>query len=272
MNDKVRIAWWGKHFGEEPPLVGNESQGAGGIFFSGCHLHCIFCQNHQISQENFGCDYMIGELAGMMLKLQDQGAVNIDLVTPTIWWQQIKQAIVLAKEKGLTIPIVWNSNGYEAVNILKEMRGLVDVYLPDFKYGDNDLAWKYSGVKKYLEVTVDAIKEMYDQVGLFKEIDGIGKRGLIVRHLVLPGAVDNSCVVLEELSKIDKQIHIALMNQYTPLYGGKDLSELNRLVISEEFDLVYDRLLELGFVNGWAQDESSQGVLVPDFNKLNPFI
>jgi putative pyruvate formate lyase activating enzyme len=271
MSDKVKIAWWGKHFGEEPPLIGNKDQGAGGIFFSGCNLCCVFCQNKQISQGNFGRDYSIDELVEVMLGLQKQGAINIDLVTPTIWWRQIKQAVILAKNKGLKIPIVWNSNGYELVDVLRELKGSVDIYLPDFKYSNNELAWKYSGIKRYLEVAKKAIEEMYSQVGLFKEVNGVGKRGLIVRHLVLPGAVENSYQVLKELASMDTRIHIALMNQYTPLYGAKDIPELNRAVDSEEFNLVYDYLLKLGFINGWVQDEGSRGVLVPDFKKDNPF-
>ena len=271
-NNKIKIAWYGKHFGEEPPLVGGAGQGAGGIFFSGCNLRCVFCQNKQISQENFGKDYTVAELAQVMLDLQNQGVVNIDLVTPTIWWLEIKQAIILAREKGLRIPIVWNSNGYEAVEILKELDGLVDIYLPDFKYSDDELAWEYSGVRKYRETAIAAIKEMYRQVGLFTENGGVGVSGLIVRHLVLPGAVASSVGVLEEVAKIDPQIHVALMNQYTPLYGGKDVAEINRTVTREEFADVYDKLLDLGFSHGWVQDEESQGVLVPDFRKGDPFV
>lgn len=271
-NNKVRVAWYGKHFGEEPPLVGGEKQGAGGIFFSGCNLRCVFCQNKQISQENLGKYYTIDELAQIMLDLQNQGVVNIDLVTPTIWWSEIKQAIILAREKGLHIPIVWNSNGYESIEILKELDGLVDIYLPDFKYSDDDLAWEYSGVKKYRELAVAAIKEMYRQVGLFVENGGVGGSGLIVRHLVLPDAVENSFGILKEVAKIDPQIHIALMNQYTPLYGGKDIVKINRTVSGEEFAAVYDKLLELGFTHGWVQDAESQGVMVPDFGKDNPFV
>ncbi len=270
-NSKVKIAWWGKHFGEEPPLVGSKDQGAGGMFFSGCNLRCVFCQNKQISQENLGRDYSIEELVEMMLVLQKRGAVNIDLVTPTIWWQQIKAAIILAKEKGLTIPIVWNSNGYEAVEILQEMKGLVDIYLPDFKYSDDELAWKYSGIKKYLAVTKKAIEEMYSQVGLFKENNEVGESGLIVRHMVLPGAVENSCRVLEELASIDTRIHVALMNQYCPLYGAKDFPEIDRTITTEEYELVYNKLLELGFTNGWAQGEESPNNFVPNFNKPDPF-
>lgn len=271
MLNKVKIAWWGKHFGEEPPLVGGQNQGAGGIFFSGCHLHCVFCQNYQISQEGLGKEYSIEELAEIMLGLQKQGAINIDLVTPTIWWQKIKEAIILARKKGLTLPIIWNSNGYEAVEILKEMDGFVDIYLPDFKYGNDELGFKYSGVKNYSIVSEKTIREMYRQVGIFREEGGVGKRGLIVRHMVLPGAIDNSKKVLEIIARIDKKIHIALMNQYYPLYKANSFSEINCMVTDDEFYEVCDKLSDLGFLNGWVQGEKSQEIFVPDFKKSNPF-
>ncbi|KKQ40040.1 MAG: Radical SAM domain protein [Candidatus Magasanikbacteria bacterium GW2011_GWA2_37_8] len=266
MLDTVRIAWWGMHNGEEPLLVP-----AGGIFFSGCHLHCVYCQNYQISQKNVGKDYGVKELVEIMLDLEKQGAVNIDLVTPTIWWKQIKEAIILAKQQGLKIPIVWNSNGYEAIEILKQMEGLVDIYLPDFKYSDDDLAEKYSGIKNYFAITKTAIVEMYRQVGLLKIKNNIATRGLIVRHLVLPSAIENSKKVLETIAKLDNNIHIALMNQYYPMYNAKNFSEINRPVSETEFNNVYDKLLDLGFTNGWVQGEKSQTNLIPDFTKSNPF-
>lgn len=274
MNKKIKIAWWGKHTGEEPPLVESASTslstpnkfGAGGIFFSGCNLHCAFCQNYQISQGNLGKFYSIEELAEMMLNLQSDGAVNIDLVTPIIWYKQIKTAIILAHERGLTIPIVWNSNGYESVEIIKEMAGLIDIYLPDFKYSDDELALKYSGIKNYFEIALSAIKEMYDQVGNFD-----GKRGLIIRHMVLPNNLANSFGVLQKIAEIDKNIHVSLMNQYFPMHEADKFPELMRIVSEEEFNQVYDYLQELGFENGWVQGEKSQENLIPDFTKEKPF-
>ncbi len=267
--NQVKIAWWGKHTGEEPPLVVADSDtlvGAGGIFFSGCNLHCAFCQNYQISQENLGKFFSIEELADIMLKLQDDDAINIDLVTPTIWYQQIKSAIILARSKGLNIPIVWNSNGYEKLEVIKEMAGLVDIYLPDFKYSDDDLALKYSGIKNYSEIALSAIKEMYNQVGNFT-----GKRGLIIRHMVLPNNLANSFGVLQKIVEIDKNIHVSLMNQYFPMYKANNFSELMRVVSDDEFDQVYGYLQELGFTNGWVQGEKSQENLIPDFTKDKPF-
>jgi len=269
--DEVKIAWFGKHQGEEPPLVGMNA-GAGGIFFSQCHLRCVFCQNYQISQENLGEEYTIEELAKIMLDLEKDGAVNIDLVTPTIWWKQIKEAILLAKKSGLTLPIVWNSNGYESIKILKEMEGLVDIYLPDFKYGDDEVGFKYSGIKKYSAVALQAIKEMLRQVGYFKtDQNGIGKRGVIVRHLIIPNNIDNSLRALQILTDLDNNLHISLMNQFNPLYKAKQFPEVNRILSAEEFNLVYKHLLDLGFYRGWIQDPESAKFLVPDFTKKDPF-
>ncbi|MDP2934156.1 MAG: radical SAM protein, partial [bacterium] len=174
----VKIAWFGKHFGEEPPLIGGgvypeRKRGAGTIFFSGCNLRCVYCQNFQISQQGVGKNYSIEELVDIMIKLQNDGAVNIDLVTPTIWAKQIKQAIIGAKERGLKIPVIWNSNGYDGAELIRKMKRLVDTYLPDFKYSDNDLAFKYSGIKNYVEKTEETIKEMINQVGV---------ENVIVRH------------------------------------------------------------------------------------------
>lgn len=270
--NKVKIAWYGKHFGEEPPLVGGRNQGAGTIFFSGCNLRCAYCQNYQISQGGIGQEYSVDELADIMLRLQRDGAVNIDLVTPTIWWQQIKQAIILAKEKGLMIPIVWNSNAYEAVDILRQMNGLVDVYLPDFKYGIDELGQKYSDVPYYSRIATAAIREMFRQVGnVVVNEDGVAMRGLIVRHLILPNNIENSFQVLKILSQIDKNITISLMSQYAPIYKSAEFKELNRKITRKEFDAVFDQMRELGLENGWVQDGESAEILVPGFRKENPF-
>ncbi|MFZ2189236.1 MAG: radical SAM protein [Candidatus Magasanikiibacteriota bacterium] len=287
----VKVAWFGIHTGEEPPLIP-----AGGIFFTGCNLRCVFCQNYQISQENLGKFYSIEELANIMLDLQTQGAVNIDLVTPTIWWKQIKPAIILARERGLTLSIVWNSNGFDSLEILQEMKGLVDIYLPDFKYSDDEIAFKYSGIKNYVETTKLAIKEMLDQVnylqiengiatrparhasqprlsqpGTGEQVAGVAGRGLIVRHMVLPNNLANSFGVLQMLSEIDNKIHVSLMNQYFPMHHANEYPEINRIVSDVEFNQVYDYLQELGFTNGWVQGEKSQQFLIPDFRKEEPF-
>lgn len=272
MFDKVKIAWHGQHFGEEPPLVGTKEQGAGGIFFSGCNLLCAFCQNYVISQQGMGRFYSIEELADIMLDLQAEGAINIDLVTPTIWYKQIKEAINLAKENGLSVPIVWNSNAYEKVEIIKEMKGLVDVYLPDYKYSDDVLAKKYSKATGYSSLALDAIKEMREQVGdLICDGQGNAQRGLIVRHMILPNNVENSLGVLKKLAGISNSIHISLMNQYYPMHNASEFPELTREVSTQEFEIVYQKLIDLGFENGWVQDKDSAKFLIPDFTKIDPF-
>jgi len=266
--ETVKIAWWGKHFGEEPPLVGDKSQGAGGIFFSGCNLKCAYCQNYQISQEGLGRDYTVEQLTEIMLTLEKAGAANIDMVTPTIWWRRIKQAIVIARAKGLKLPIIWNSNAYEALPILQAMDGLVDIYLPDFKYADSELGYKYSGIRSYPQVALAAIKEMLRQNGNFNPDTG---KGVIVRHLVLPGNINNSLRALDMLASIDKNLYISLMSQYYPVHNSMKYPEINCSVSKEEFDKVYDYLLELGFTNGWMQDEHSADKLQPDFTRADPF-
>lgn len=266
----VKIAWHGKHFGEEPPLVGDK--GAGTIFFTGCNLRCVFCQNYQISQENLGKKISLDELSEIMLKLEKDGAVNIDLVSPTIWHAQIIKAIKKAKSVGLKLPIVWNSNGYEDKEIIKSLAGLVDIYLPDFKYGDDELAFKYSGVKNYVKKTKEAIKEMRDQAGNLKlDSHGLAIKGIIVRHLILPAQTENSLTVLKYLSEVDKNIHVSLMSQYEPVFKAKDWPEIYRRITSAEYEKVFARLLELGLENGWTQDLKSHSAYLPDFRKEQPF-
>ena len=269
---EVKIAWFGKHFGEEPPLTGHQAQGAGTIFFSHCHLHCVFCQNFQISQQGQGRFYQTEQLAKIMLDLQDSDAVNIDLVSPTLWWQPLKQAIISAKRRGLTVPIVWNSNAYESLDLLREFTGLIDIYLPDFKYGDANVGLKYSGIKNYPETALGAIGEMFKQVG-YLQVDrgGLATKGLIVRHLVLPNKLENSFKALECLAGFLKNIHISLMNQYTPLYRAAEFAEINRSLSAKEYEQVVDYFYELGLVNGWVQAEMNGPDLVPDFKKKQPF-
>ncbi|MCX6764692.1 MAG: radical SAM protein [Candidatus Nealsonbacteria bacterium] len=267
----VKIAWAGKHFGEEPPLVGKT--GSGAIFFTGCNLRCVYCQNYQISQQNMGRDWSIEELARAMIKLQKEGALNINLVSPTIWAEQIKQAIKKVKKKGLKIPVVWNSNAYESVKLIKNLKGLVDIYLPDFKYGDDALAFKYSGAKNYRELAKETIKEMFLQAGNLKlSKEGIAQKGIIVRHLILPNNIENSKKVLDCVREINKDIFISLMSQYEPLNKAKDFPEIARRITREEFERVYDYQIGLGLKNGWVQEIGSQNVFLPDFKKENPFI
>jgi len=271
-NKIIKVAYCGKHFGEEPPLVGNKDQGAGAIFFCGCNMHCVFCQNKQISQGFIGQMISVDDLAKKILELQNENCVCIDLVTPTIWQEQIIEALKLAKQNGLQIPVVWNSNGYEKVEDLRRLKDLVDIYLPDFKYSDNEVAFKYSGVKDYFETTQKALKEMFDQVGNLKIAEnGLAVKGLLVRHLVLPNNLANSFGVLQKLAEIDKGIHVSLMNQYLPLFVENFL-EINRKLNHDEFAQVLDYQLELGLKNGFCQEFDSSEDFVPDFEKDQPFI
>jgi len=278
-NKKIKIAWYGKHFGEEPPLVGNSSSssvgkkryGAGTIFFSGCNLRCVFCQNYQISQEKIGKEYSIQEVANIMLELQDTGAVNIDLVTPTPWWRSLRESIILARESGLIIPLVWNSNAYETLHIIREMNGLVEIYLPDFKYVDDNLAVKYSNAPGYSRLAYRSIKEMFRQVGRLQIKNGIAQKGLIIRHLILPGCLDNSFAVLEKIALIDKDIHLSLMSQYYPVYRAGKFTEINRRLTRDEIKCVEEKRMELKVFNGWSQEAGSGDVFLPDFRKKNPF-
>ncbi|MGC8651379.1 MAG: radical SAM protein [Minisyncoccia bacterium] len=266
----IRIAWWGLHFGEEPPFV--LDKGAGTIFFSGCNLHCVYCQNYQISQLGIGQNYHLEEVVLMMLDLQKEGALNIDLVTPTIWVEPLKDIIKEAKKRGLKIPILWNSNAYEEVKMLKSLKGLVDIYLPDFKYGSNELGLKYSGVQKYPLKAQKAIKEMLSQVGHLKSTSsGKAKEGVLVRHLILPHNLENSFQVLDILKAIDPHLNISLLTQYEPLYRAKEFKEINRHISQEEFEIVYHYFQTLGFKKGWYQEMGSSQNLVPDFTKSQPF-
>ncbi|MDD5527943.1 MAG: radical SAM protein [Patescibacteria group bacterium] len=267
---KIKIAWFGKHFGEEPPLTG--SSGAGTIFFSGCNLHCVFCQNWQISQQDTGREYSVKELAQIMLNLQKQGAVNIDLVTPSPWRREVKQAIIIAKKNSLQIPVAWNSNAYESVTAIKDLDGLIDIYLPDFKYGDDFAAAKYSRAPKYSEVAEKAIREMYRQVGLLEtDENGLAKKGLIIRHLILPDNLKNTFAALEKIAAIDKNIHLSLMSQYHPVYNSAEFPELNRPVSAAEIIAAENKKLELGLGNGWTQEADASEIFLPNFLQKNPF-
>lgn len=270
MRNKVPIAWWGKHFGEEPPLVGNTEQGAGTIFFAGCNLKCCYCQNYQISQSIEGTQITADELATIMLQLQEQKAVNIDLVSPTLWWQVVREAIIKAHNQGLSLPIVWNSNAFEEVSMLKEFEGLVDIYLPDYKYTDNILGNKYSGIKQYNQKAINAITEMNRQVGKLKIDEDIAYRGLIVRHLILPNAIENSKQVLLQLAELTPKPTVSLMSQYNPTYFASKYSEIDRQITEYEWNTIKETYETLAF-EGWIQDKESANIFNPDFKNNHPF-
>lgn len=208
------------------------------------------------------------------MELQEKGCQNINLVTPTIWSVHLISAIKEAKKRGLAIPIIWNSNGYEKVEMLKKLEGLIDIYLPDYKYADNDLGVKYSGISFYSETAQKAILEMYRQVGdLVIDKNGIAQRGLIVRHLILPNQLENTKKCLEFIRSISENIHLSLMTQYNPLYLASDFPEINRPLNKEEFDKINQMVEELKFKNGWIQEfEGTVKCFNPDFSKENPFL
>lgn len=255
------------HMWEEPCISGKE--GSGAVFFSGCSLGCKFCQNRQISRGQTGKKVTADRLADIFLELQQQKANNINLVTAGHFLPQVAEAIEKSRNRGLQIPVVYNSSGYEKSEMLKLLEGLVDIYLPDFKYMDPELAEKYSYARDYPEVAKEALKEMVRQTGT-PEFDrrGIMKKGVIVRHLLLPGHVKDSRRVLEYLlSTYGKEIYISLMNQYTPMPAMKDDPRLSRKVTDREYQRLIDYGLQLGLENGFIQEgETAKASFIPEFN------
>jgi putative pyruvate formate lyase activating enzyme len=249
----VKIASYNLHFGEEPPISGKN--GSGTIFFSYCTLKCIFCQNYPISDFGNGQKMTIEELKDVMINLQNQGAHNINLVTPTQYSPQIAEAIFLAKQNGLNIPIVYNSSGYESVEVLKLLDGLIDIYMPDAKYSDNKFGLKYSKVKNYVEVNNRAVKYLFKKYGKLKlDKFGIAKKGLIVRHLMLPENFKNTKNVLDLLLSISQDIFISFMSQYHPAHKYKLCKELCKKVTNKEYEQGLNYLQKCGFSNGWIQE------------------
>ena len=273
MDASIQVSHIGLHHGEEPPISG--TGGSGAIFFIGCNLHCVYCQNHQISQqfrENLPRTLSLTELVDEMLKLQDQGAHNINFVSPSHVAFQMADALILAKKQGLSIPVVYNSNGYDSVETLKKIRGLVDIYLPDIKYLDNALGWRYSKVKDYADVIPQVLKEMYNQVGnLVFDDNDIATRGLLVRHLVLPGLIENSRQCLKLLSEISPNLYISLMSQYSPQYKASQYPEINRPLTDAEYDEIINYAIDLDLENVFIQELESKDTCIPDFSQEKPF-
>ena len=263
--DKIEIGGVSLHKFEEPCISGNN--GSGTVFFSKCNLKCVFCQNYEISNLGNGRRIEIEELADIFLKQQENGAENINLVSPTIYVDKIIEAVNIAKRNGLTIPIVYNTNGYEKVETLKALDGIVDVYLPDLKYYYNDLGIKYSKVQNYFEIATEAIKEMYRQVGVpqFDENEMI-KKGLIIRHLVLPNNIENTKQVLKWIKEnIDENVYVSVMTQYFPTYKANEYEEISRQINEEEYEEVENYIYELEIKNGYMQDkpEENEEIYVP---------
>jgi len=220
------VSSYNLHFGEEPPISGN--RGSGTIFFTGCSLSCVFCQNYPISQHRIGNEISIEKLAEYMLSLEHEGAHNINLVTPTHYVPQILASLEIAIERGLSIPIVYNTGGYDSLETIRLLHGIVDIYLPDAKYSDEQLALRYSGVKEYVDVNRKAMCEMYSQVGDLLLNNGIAVKGILARHLVLPSHIENTKEVLQFLKSVSPDIKISLMGQYFPCNRAKDYPEINQ--------------------------------------------
>ena len=261
--DRIYAARAAAHYWEEPVISG--SFGSGAVFFSGCTLQCCFCQNGIISQENLGKEITSDHLRDIFLKLIDDGVQNINLVTPTHFLPSILPALT----PKLPVPVVYNCGGYERTETLRELDGLIDIYLPDMKYSDSSLAAKLSRAPDYVETAKAAIQEMYRQVGPAVIEDDIMQRGMIVRHLILPGQIDNSLGVLDWFSETfpNGDVLLSLMSQYVPMGKAKTMPPLDRPITEEEYDAVLSYLEFLGIENGYTQDFSSATEdYIPDFS------
>lgn len=266
-NDKIKIALASIHRYEEPCISGKN--GSGTVFFSHCNLNCIYCQNYEISQQGKGREITIGELAQIFLKQQAKEVHNINLVTPTAYAKQIKEALIIAKKEGLSIPVIYNTNGYENIETLKELEGLIDIYLPDLKYYSNELSKKYSKVDRYFEVATKAIQEMDRQVGrpIFNR-DGIIQKGVIIRHLVLPNHLQNTKHILKWIKEnMPEGTYVSVMAQYFPTYQAKQENGINRKLTKREYQEIENYLYTLNLENGYMQELGEhEEEYVPNFD------
>ena len=265
----LKVALVSAHEFEEPPISG--TSGSGTIFFSGCNLGCVYCQNYEISQCMHGKDITIQRLVDIMLEQQSRGVHNINLVTPTTYAYQIKEAIKIARKRGLTLPIVYNTSGYESVETLRQLDGYIDIYLPDFKYFDDELGEKYSKVKEYSKYAKEALHEMRKQVKDTYDNDGIMKSGLIIRHMILPNHIDNTKQIINWIKEhMGEDTIISIMAQYFPTHNAFQYSEINRKISKEELQEVENYLFEQNMVNGYIQELGEhEEAYVPNFNLDN---
>ncbi|MDF2881175.1 MAG: Fe-S protein [Clostridiaceae bacterium] len=263
----VKVARAALHYWEEPCISGKN--GSGTIFFSNCNLNCVFCQNHQISQEGTGRYISIEKLSNLFLEQQERGAHNINLVTPTHYIPQIIASLQIAKSKGLKLPILFNTNSYISVDALKLLNGYVDVYLPDLKYFNDKYATKYSNAPGYFKQAAAAIEEMFSQVGeaTFNK-DGIITKGIIIRHLMLPGLLFDSKKVADYIhTTYGNSVYMSIMNQYTPLFKSCKYNEINKPLNPAHYDSLVNYCLNIGIINGFIQESgTSSDKFVPEFN------
>lgn len=265
--DKVEISLASLHYYEEPCISGKN--GSGTIFFTHCNLNCKYCQNYEISQKSKGRQITIEHLADIFLRQQCKGAENINLVTPTMYVYQIIEAIKIAKSNGLNIPIVYNTNSYETVETLEQLEGYIDIYMPDLKYYYDDIAKKYSNINNYFKIATKAILEMYRQVGKpILDKNGMMKKGVIIRHLVLPNYIENSKKVIEWIkSNMDNKVLISIMAQYFPTYLAKEDELINRKLNKKEYKQIEEYIYELNIQNGYIQELGGhEEEYVPNFN------
>lgn len=264
------VAHYGLHFGEEPPISG--VRGSGTVFFSPCNLRCVFCQNYQISQRLSGERLTPEGLAEVFLELEGQGAHNINLVSPTPYVPQIAAAITAARAAGLRIPFVYNTNAYEGEETIRTLEGLIDIYLPDFKYWKGDIAKRFSAAPRYPDVAAAAIIEMKNQVGDLAIENGVATRGLLIRHLVLPANLAGSKQVIAWIAqRLGVQTSLSLMSQYYPVYQAENYPILNRRIRHDEYDPLVQLLEEQGFTHVFLQELESAEVFLPDFRRQKPF-
>ncbi len=267
-SSSMRVARTSLHQWEEPCITGK--YGSGTIFFSGCGLKCIFCQNFNIADSSVGKEFTREELAEAMLRLQNHGATNINLVTAGHFVEELVETIKLAKKKGLSIPIIYNSSAYETVEALKKLDGFIDVYLPDCKFFSEEIAEKYAKAPHYFQVAQAAIEEMVRQVGepVFEEETGNILKGVIVRHLILPGHTKDSKEIIKYLYETYKdQIYLSIMNQYTPVREWEEYPNLNRRITKREYEKVIDYALGLGVKNAFIQEgKTAERSFIPTFD------
>jgi len=263
----VKIAKVSLYYWEEPCISG--TSGSGSVFFSYCNLSCVFCQNYKISHEGFGKIVSINRLSEIFIEHQTRGALNINLVTPTHYVPQIIEALKLAKNKGLNIPVLYNSNGYESIDTIKSLRGFIDVYLPDLKYYNDKYAIKYSNAPNYFNTACEVITEMISQVGATKfDHDGIIQSGVIIRHLMLPGLLFDSKKVIDFIyTAFNDDVYISLMNQYIPMNDASTYPEINKILNPNHYDALINYCLTLGITNCFIQDSgTSSRIFVPNFD------
>jgi len=266
------------HFGEEPPISG--TNGSGTIFFLKCNMHCVYCQNYQISQDTDNSGSMIEnnlDLTDIMLDLQNLKCHNINLVSPTIWSPQIADAVEKAKKKGLKIPIIYNCGGYEKKETIQILKDTIDIYMPDIRYGNDDLAYKYSKIKSYTKNSRESLIEMYEQAGELKtDKDGIAYKGLIIRLLILPNNIGQLKKSLDFIkNELSTDVYISIMSQYRPVFKASKYMEINRNIYYEEYKRILEYAQKLGFEKGSIQEyekiKTDEDLFMPDFNKEKIF-